>query len=289
MPITQKQRKNRVHHLGSSDIPAILGFSRFASAADVWLQKTGRIPIEDEETVEDWQEAGNYIEGSVLDWAQKKGFIQNIERDPEITVPDIPIVVHIDAVERETGNPVEVKTEGLFGPVWSPWGEAGTDEIPEYTCIQAQTHMLATERGVCHIPTFLGGRGFGYYYCERDEGLIEIIRKSALKFWEEYVVKDTPPPDSVPSLELAKKIRHVEGDPKPLADELVEQWLEAKEAAKNADQQKRAMQAKILAALDGVQEGTCSQGLITNFEQHRKETIQRASTFRVMRLKKVKA
>lgn len=286
--ITQEQRINHKNHLGSSDVPALLGFSRFASAYDVWLHKTGRIPDDPKEMPTNYQEAGNFIETSVLEWAQKKEYIGSLQRDPEIAIPDTPIVVHIDAVETDSGNPIEVKTEGLFGPIWSPWGEAGTTEVPEYTCLQAQTHLLATGKQTCHVPTFLGGRGFGYFFVVRDEELIEIIKKESLRFWHEYVLKDTPPPDSVPSLSLIKKIRRIEGEPVALADELVETWLGAKKYAYDWDRKKKETNAAILAALDGAEEGICSHGTITNYEQSRKETIRRASTFRVMRLKKVK-
>ena len=34
---------NRSKYLGGSDIGAILGFSKYRSAVDVWLEKTGRI------------------------------------------------------------------------------------------------------------------------------------------------------------------------------------------------------------------------------------------------------
>ena len=288
MPITQEQRLARKKHLGSSDVPAILGFSKWATAYDVWLSKTGRIPDDPNEVPTDYQEAGNIIEGSVLEWAYQKEYIKCFERDPEIAVPDTPIVVHVDAVEIESGNPIEVKTEGLFGPVRMPWGDAGSTEVPEYTCLQCQTHLMATDREMCHVPTFLGGRGFGYFYVERDDRLVELIKEQAIRFWNEYVLKDVAPPDSVPSLELIKKIRRVEGEPVELADGLVERWIDAKELAKKFAFAKDQVHSQILAALDGRPEGICSQGLITNYEQHRKETIQRASTFRVMRLKKVK-
>jgi len=44
MSITEAQRIDRKNHLGSSDIPAIMGFSRFSTNKyDVWLEKTGRV------------------------------------------------------------------------------------------------------------------------------------------------------------------------------------------------------------------------------------------------------
>jgi len=289
MSITAEQRANRKDHLGSSDIPAILGFSKWATPYDVWLEKTGRVANDPDEVPTQAQEAGNLLETSVLDWAYQKSYIKGFERDPEIVVPDTPIVVHIDAVEIESGNPIEVKTEGLFGPVRMPWGDAGSTEVPEYTCLQCQTHMMATDREITHVPTFLGGRGFGYFYVERDEKLVKLIKEEALRFWKEHVLKDVAPPDSVPSLELIKKIRRIEGEPVELNPDLVAIFEEVDGRANHWDREKIKAKAAILAALDGRQEGIYGDKtqMITNYEQTRKETVQRASTFRVMRLKRV--
>lgn len=290
MAITAQQRANRKNHLGSSDLPAILGFSKWATPADIFLHKTGRIPDDPNEVPTEYQEAGNILETSVLEWANQKKYVGSFRRDCEIVVPDLgfPYVDHSDAIEDATRNPVEVKTEGLFGPVRMPWGDAGSNEVPEYTYIQCQGHLMATGADICHVPTFLGGRGFGYFFVERDEKLIEIIKEQALKFWHEYVLKDFPPPYSVPTLDLIKKIRRVEGEPVELDDKMVQTWLEVKNAAKVAIAAKDCAHAQLLACLDGNQEGTCSHGLITNYEQSRKAHEVKASTFRVMRLKKQK-
>ncbi len=41
MPITNRQRKLRQDHIGSSDMAAILGVDPWRTAYDVWLEKTG--------------------------------------------------------------------------------------------------------------------------------------------------------------------------------------------------------------------------------------------------------
>jgi len=286
MPITQEQRLARKDHLGSSDIPAILGFSRFNTPYDVWLEKTGRISssIEDKSTA--YQEAGTILEESVLNWAQKGGYVNTFERDVELAIPDTPIVVHIDAREIDSKRPIEAKTEGLFGPIIQTWGEPNTNEVPEYTCLQAQTHIWATDSDMCHVPSFLGGRGFGYFFVQRDEEILNLIRQGVADFWDR-VEKDIPP-DSQPSLAAAKRIRRVEGEPAKLNEEIVQKWLEAREKATAAEKEKDIAHATILAALDGKAEGICPQGLITNYMQSKKEHLVQACTYPVMRFKKGK-
>jgi predicted phage-related endonuclease len=265
-----------------------MGFSRFSNAYDVWLEKTGRVERRDK--TEDYIRAGNLLEGAVITYCANhlNEDIVTDDKELERPVPDSPIVVHTDGLIKRTGAPVEGKTEGLYGPIIEPWGEPGTDEVPEYTCIQGQCHLMATDREICHVPTFLGGRGFGYFFVKRNEKLVALIREQAIRFWEDHVLKDIPPEDCAPSLEMAKRIRHIEGDPVALDDELVQQWLDAKQAATDAEKVKKFHQAQILAALDGAEMGKCFLGDVTNFEQNRRGYEVKPSSFRVLRLKKVK-
>ena len=295
MGITAKQRAERKNHLGSSDIPAILGFSRWANAFDVWLLKTGR--VQPKEKTQNYIQAGNLLELPVLKWCStflnepirfETEETQDIGISMERKVEGTPIVVHLDGEVISTGDPVEGKTEGVDHPIIEPWGEAGTDEVPEYTCLQAHCHLMATDRELCHIPTFLGGRGFGYFFVKRDNKIVELIKRQAIDFWENHVLKDIPPENVAPSLAMAKRIRSVEGEPVALLDIIVQDWLDSKEAFATAKQVNDFHKAEVLAALDGVEIGTCNLGDITNFEQNRKGYTCEPTSFRVLRLKKRK-
>ena len=288
MSITEAQRMDRKNHLGSTDIPPIMGFSRFSNKYDVWLEKTGR--VQPKEKTQDYITAGNLLELPVLKWLVNylKENIRGEGSSLEFKVEGTPIVTHMDGIVINTGDPVEVKTEGVDHPIIEPWGEAGTNEIPEYSLIQSHCHMMALDKEICHVPTFLGGRGFGYFFARRDDKIVKLIREQAIRFWEENVLGDKAPENVVPSLAMIKQIRHIEGDPVPLAEEMVQQWLDAKERATAANKEKEFFQAEILAALDGHDMGTCELGDITNLEQSRKGYVVEPTSFRVMRLKKRK-
>ncbi|MBE3036992.1 MAG: YqaJ viral recombinase family protein [Candidatus Atribacteria bacterium] len=287
MSLTAEQRKERHKHLGSSDLPAILGFSRFSNKYDVWLEKTQR--VQPAERTQNYITAGNLLERPVINWCAdylKRAIITD-EKELERKVEGTPIVTHMDGIVVE-GDPVEAKTEGVDHPIIEPWGEAGTDEIPEHVLLQAHCHMMATDREICHIPTFLGGRGFGYFFARRDEGIVKLIREQAIRFWTENVLGDKAPENVVPSLNMIKQIRRVVGEPVPLAEKMVQQWLDAKERAAAAKKQQDFFQAEILAALDGHDMGLSNLGDITNLEQSRKGYVVEPTSFRAMRLKKRK-
>ena len=291
MSITEAQRQARKNHLGGSDIPAILGFSRFATPYDVWLLKTGRVTPK--ERTESYITAGQLLEAPLIEWLSTH-LNEDIDTEPdrmELAVPDSPIVVHTDGIMKSTGNPVEGKTEGVDHPIIEPWGESGTDEVPEYTCLQAHSHLMATDKEICHVPTFLGGRGFGYFFVKRDNRLVDMIRKQAIHFWEDHVLKDVPPEDCAPSLTMIKQIRRVEGDPVALDSEMVHRWLDAKESLSATKKAVEFEQAGILADMDGIEIGKYQDGegierFVTNFEQNRKGYEVKPTSFRVMRTKK---
>ena len=164
MTITAIQRAERKNHLGGSDIPAIMGFSPYSNAYDTWLLKTGRVV--EEEKKQSFITAGNLLENPVIQWLEQfLGETINVNSDDlQVKIAGTPIVDHMDGITDRTANPIEVKTEGVDHPIRLPWGDAGTDEVPEYTCVQAHVHLLATDKEICHVPTFLGGRGFGYFF-----------------------------------------------------------------------------------------------------------------------------
>jgi putative phage-type endonuclease len=203
MPITEQQRIERRKSLGSSDMAAVLGLDPWKNAHDVWLDKTGQIEdLKENEAMR----AGTEFEDGVLNWAEKEE-LGELERN--VTVPAIgfPIVSNLDAKIIKNGRPVEAKTSGLFGPLMAGWGDAGSDVVPDHIIVQTHVHMLCTDREVCYVPTFLGGRGFVMYYVYRDKDVLDAIMDKSIEFWDQYVVKKAPPPDIMPTLPVIKRMR----------------------------------------------------------------------------------
>lgn len=298
MAITETQRADRKNQLGGSDIAKLMNLSPYGNKYDLWLEKTGR--VQPKERTQGYITAGNLLEQPIIEWLRGHldcGPIVTRAENMECTIDGTPIVVHMDGIVRATNDPIEVKTEGVDHPMQLPWGEHGSDEVPEHVCIQAHCHLMATEREICHVPTFLGGRGFGYFFVKRDDRIVELIKRQAIDFWENNVLKDIPPENIAPSLAMAKRIRSVEGEPRQMDVEKVQAWLDAKEAATAAVNAKEFHHAGLLADLDGAEMGTYFEEgednvkvprIITNFSQNRKGYTCEPTSFRVLRLKKRK-
>lgn len=299
MPITEEQRLARKEALGSSDMAAILGLDPWRNAYDVWLEKTGQ--VEDNKETEVMQ-AGSLFEDGVLNWAEMH--LGKLERNVEKRAQGFPIVSHIDAVVISPQEPVEAKTAGLFGPVQEDYGENGTDELPDRVIIQSHVHMLCIEKDICHVPAFIGGRGFNMFRVNRDEVIINSIMDASLDFWEKYVIPNEPPPNVIPSIEIVKRIRRIPEKIVELDPKLVQEWLDAKDKVKWAEEIKKDAQAAMLAAIGDAEGANCgSLGLLTYFQQSSSridvdklkeeqpeiaKQYTKVSTCRVPRLKKLK-
>ena len=272
MPITEKQREVRKKYLGSTDIAAVLGVDKYRTAYDVWLEKTGKAERGNNEN--EIMYAGTVFEDGVLKYAETQlgELIHNTEEEPlEYIDTEFGLIDHPDALVKEGGNPVEAKTSGLFGPLPEGWGEIGTDSIPDSYLIQGHVHMICTQKELCHLAAFLGGRGFGLYHIDRDKEIVNIIMEKAHEFWSVFVKTDTPPPDVLPSLEWIKRIKREPDKVIDIPEAMVTNLLNAKESLKIATEIKDDAQAELLAALGDAEAGNCVLGMYTYMESKTKQ------------------
>lgn len=248
--ITPTQRANRRKHIGSSDVAALLGRSPWANVADLYLEKRGELEEHDES--EPWQEAGNYIERGVLDWAEKK-LGGKLTRNQYRSRPDIHLGCHIDAILDNTQEPVEGKGVGAFGDRAREFGKAGTDEVPDDVIIQCTAHMIAMTKpgeahpAKAHVPVLFPSLTFKMFTVEWDQDLADVIEKRCKWFWD-LVERGEPPPEITPHLDVLKRRKRVHQEV-PLDPSLLQAWLTAKEIATNASRTLKERQREIIGAI----------------------------------------
>lgn len=322
MPITAHQRQVRQKSIGSSDVPALFGKSPWASAYDVWLEKTGRV---DPKPPTDWQTAGSYLEMAILQWASKE-HLGPIRSNQRRSRPDLHMAANIDAVVIKTGEPVEAKAAGAFGSWSKEFGEPGTDALPDYVILQAHVHLICLEgkgpvnpenlsvegreakwRGgsspqVCWVPHCRGGYSLRMYQVPRNETIVTAIKQTCVKFWEENVMADVPPEGCVASAETLKMVRRTPDSVGVVDPALVRWWLLAKEnAAKHKDTAEKC-QRQVIQAMEQ-NEGAVVDGFgdLTYYSQDSKrvdtdklkaagiyEEYAKTSSHRVLRFKETK-
>jgi len=198
---------NRTKYLGGSDVGAILGFSKYRTALDVWLEKTGRVV----NTVDNLPvRFGTFAEEFVAsEYATQTGFAL-VHSEQGVVHPQYPFMVgHIDRFVFDSTNQVdselfnsngscaashllECKTASPFNQ--SDWGDLGTDEVPMSYLVQCLWYLAITNLERCDVAVLFGNSDFRIYEVYRDKELEDLIISKAAAFWNDYVMQDTPPP-----------------------------------------------------------------------------------------------
>lgn len=274
--------------IGASDVAAIIGVSPWASAWDVWADKTNR--------VEPWQgnkatEAGSLYERAVLDHAEQT--LGPLERNVRVKHVELPIAATCDAITVDGGCPVEAKTTGLTGRVQGDWGDALTDEVPDYYLVQVHAQLLCTGAEMAYLFALIAGRGTIQYQIERSDKVSEQLAEMCADWWQKHIVLDQEPDRSQARLEVVKRMRRepakvIEFDAEQAG--LILQREELKTLVKGLGDELERVETGILLALGNAEAATLpDNSVLTYYEQRRKSYVVDESKFRVMRIKKAKA
>lgn len=191
MSLTKEQLALRRTGITGTDIPALVGMSPFRTPLDVWLSKVEGAEAESSEDME----RGEFLEDGVARWyAHRTGAA--VEQVGTIVHPKNNLVVCTpDRIAKLNGErDLSIKVPG---PYSREWGEAGTDDAPQYAIIQLQWELVALRelRGIeaGDIAALIGGR-LSIYPVAADAELQGMLLEAAAKFWRDYVQTGTPPP-----------------------------------------------------------------------------------------------
>jgi len=173
--------------IGGSDVAAICGISKYKSAVELWLEKTGQIEPKESGEAAYW--------GTIMEPVIRQEFTLrtnlNVRLVPSILQhPDLSFMLaNLDGVVDDPicGECVfEAKTSSQFKQ------EQWADSIPEEYMLQLQHYMTVTGFQRAFIAVLIGGNQFRYKIVERDDELIELIIKLEKHFWH-CVTTNTPP------------------------------------------------------------------------------------------------
>ncbi len=199
---------NRTNFLGGSDIGAVLGFSKYRSVMDVWLEKTGKKVDRNDSFA---LRFGSFAESFIADeYTLLTGETLAIYPQGLVHPKHSFCVGHIDRfILKNQESPLfttdrvlnakkllECKTANYFSQ--ADWGEPGSDAIPlPYLC-QCLWYLGITNLAEIDVAVLLGGSDLRIYTITRDLELESLLFEKAAFFWYEHVQKDIPPkPQSI--------------------------------------------------------------------------------------------
>lgn len=261
MALTLEQLQERTNYIGSSDVPAILGVSRYKNLADLYLEKTGQVELS--ETSSAAADFGDRLEPVMCEWVGER-LGEEVVRGEFRSSHDGILRAQLDGFIPSLGETVEVKTSGLFSPMFRAeeegWGRDGTDELPFRVLAQVQFALLLSRAPRGHVAAFLGG-GVGprHYVVEAHQDLQGEIERRARQFWAEHVVPRVPP-EYIPSIDTLKSLKREAGKVVVIDEDLPDAWLEAAEALREAQGRMDEVKQRVLVELGDAEEGVTPFG-----------------------------
>lgn len=248
--LTNEEWKS-LRKIGGSTVGAILGFNHYVSPYMVWEQFiSGEFPdIDNKHT-----RFGHFIEPVIRDWFAEE---IKLEHGDDVIVTANSDVMESLEYDFLTGNidgdihipklglgVVEIKSASAYSKAF----EDGN--IPDSYYCQIQYYMWLTDREYGYI-VYLKDKEIDYQYVERDEVFIENMIATVVEFWNEYVLKEVPPPFSgVESEEelILKKYRVSDPDKVvelPEMEMTINILLATKEEIKRLETDKKALENEI--------------------------------------------
>jgi predicted phage-related endonuclease len=225
---------------------------------------------------------GNEFEEPLLRLAEKK--LGKLTLNQFRVLQGTKLGTNCDAIVNETGKPVEAKLRSRD----DKWGQTDTDEVPDEIILQCTAQMLCTGTDLCHVAAMLATRGFKLqmFYVPLDKNIADLVANAAVDFWERYVKTETPPPNVLPSKDTVKRMIRVPNKIVKVDSTLLATREYYRGIKTGAEKMFEEADLKLKAALGDAESGICDNGYeITYFEQHRKEKITPAKTFRVLKIK----
>lgn len=194
MPIIDETKKEqwleqRRKFITGTDAAALLGISKWSSKLSVWLDKKGISAPTIENEAMFW---GKKLERSILErYAEvqqcKLEFMDGYDLKTSECYPQL--ACSLDGWNHTLQCPVDAKNIRQSS---NDWGEAGSDEIPNYYKTQLAVQMAITGAQMAHLAVLFSGQEFKIYIIHRDEELINKIVSEAEKFWNDFESDEMP-------------------------------------------------------------------------------------------------
>lgn len=225
--------------IGGSDAAAILGFNRWKSAFQLYIEKTSDFVEEIDNEFIYW---GNKLEDMVAEeFAIRTG--KKVQRvNSMLRHPDYPFMTaNLDRRVVGEKSILECKTTSAYNKeAWE-----GEDIPAAYLC-QLQHYLAVTGYEKAYIAVLIGGNNFIWKEVNRDDEFIELMIKREKEFWENHVIANVPPPiDGSPSAsDFLAKIYPQDDGSAIMLDEQSNTLIEAIQSIKVEEKQLEAQRTE---------------------------------------------
>lgn len=181
--------EKRKHYITGTDAGKLIGVSPWGGKFAVWLDKTGRAaPVVETPAMK----AGKKFESAILQtYAEEMNCkLEHVDGYQLITCDKYPrLGASLDGWNHDLQIPVDAKNIKWKN---EKWGDAWTDQFPEYYKAQLQVQMMVTGATFAHLAVMFSGQDFFIYSMEYDEDMAQKILDATEEFWP-FVERDKMP------------------------------------------------------------------------------------------------
>lgn len=181
--------EKRKHYVTGTDAGKLIGVSPYGGKFAVWLDKMGRAaPVVETPAMK----AGKKFESAILQtYAEEMNCkLEHVDGYQLITCDKYPrLGASLDGWNHDLQIPVDAKNIKWKN---EKWGDAWTDQFPEYYKAQLQVQMMVTGATFAHLAVMFSGQDFFIYSFEYDEDMAQKILYATEEFWP-FVERDKMP------------------------------------------------------------------------------------------------
>ena len=256
-----KWRKNGI---GGSDVSALLGISKWKSALELWLDKTGQ--TEDLDADNEAMEWGRIMEPVIRSHFQTVTGKKVVEVKAIMQHTEYPFMLaDIDGLtEDDQGNPavLEIKTASEYKR--SEWEE----DIPSHYMVQIQHYLCVTGLAKAYVAVLIGGNTFQLYEVDADEEIQHMLIAVEADFWNKVITNTRPEMDGSNAAKelLDKTYQGGIEETVYLPDDArgyIEQYFEASVEEDNAKAKKQEASNKIKELMGDHNKASCGEHTIS--------------------------
>ncbi len=273
----------RKQGVGGSDVATIMGLNQYSSPLELWLLKTGRAESEDisDKPAVEW---GNHLEPLIGGKYASEHPDRMVKRlnavARSLERPWAQASLDYEVKDGDRWGILEIKTAGVRKA--DDW----KDGVPLYYLTQITHYMSVLDRDFADVAVLIGGNDYREYRIERDEEDIQAVNKAVDTFWNEYVKADIMPEiantgdESSALLSMYptsnEELVEVQFDKCSEVDELISQYMEAKDSEKAAKELKD-LASKKLQALIGDNSGLVTDIAKVTWRRSERSTFDKKS------------
>lgn len=179
--------------ISATDVPAILGLSRWGDRWTVYARKLGLIPPQEQTPEMFWgkkleqpiAQAFSEITDKPILWFDQR--VYHKTRPWQCCTPD----AFVMATPKR--HVLECKTAGLQQAGEWDRDMLNDDGVPDYYLAQVQWQLSTLELDLAYIAVLIAGNDFRIYTIERDPVLEEILLEEAEEFWQRHIMGKVEP------------------------------------------------------------------------------------------------